>query len=506
MKKALAMGLSLLFLLSGCGQTQPASVTEDPLLTKLPEAIEAADLNYARIDADHSMYTDPQSVRVTKDLLKEISDALLAGDPKRLEPPLRSVSSSGSSRSLLLQFPFGENQHMLIELFANTDQQPDQTVMWLQFDEEMAQYTLEGAAFDEIYGLIAAQTFPKELLLEGDYLRYLPVGVDGSEIGSSLQDVLEVNGKLLFLWNKQDDYWLEVANPQAPGKVDTVWEYTAPDGADRSSLELERADFEGFDYRITGCGMAIYRNSENPAVSRKFEASGEIPRSDRFSYDVCPQTGLIAYSTEDGVYAGTEGNMTRILDHKDAPQPSNPGEADLPAEFDAYYGEVHFLDNGRRLAAAVIHPGSQSGLHALALAEIETGKVTIFEDLFCAMIADVRYLDDRTIAAAADAMEWATIIDAASGQTKRLPFNESGSTYDFTTWVDLRQEKGGDGVPAGFVTAYRAEAPDQAKQLLKVTGENAWIGAVTQNYAILICRDSQEAFAAIIPLNIQNFK
>lgn len=87
-----------------------------------------------------------------------------------------------------------------------------------------------------------------------------------------------------------------------------------------------------------------------------------------------------------------------------------------------------------------------------------------------------------------------------SGQSSRLPFEDSAVTHDFTTWVDLRQEKGGDGVPAGFVRAYRADAPDRAKQLLKVTGENAQVANATQNYAVLLCRDSRESFAAIIPL------
>ncbi|MEA4849385.1 MAG: hypothetical protein VB106_19295, partial [Clostridiaceae bacterium] len=444
----------------------------------------------------------PQSVRVTKDLLREINDALLTGNPERLEPPLRSVSSSGENRTVMLQFPFGDNRHIIIELFENIGQKPDQAVMWMQLDEETAQYTLDRSAFEEIHELVAAQTFPKELLLEGDYARYLPESVDPDEISSSLHDVLEVNGKLLFLWDKQDDYRVEAVNPKT-GEAETVWKYTAPQEAHGPSLELESADYDGFDYRITGHGTVIYRNSEDPAVSQVFEAPREILPSNRFSYDVHPQTGRIAYSAEDGVYVGTENNMTRILDHKDAPQPPNPGEADLPDEFDAYYGEVHFLNEGRHLAAAVIHPASQSGLQALALAEIETGEVAIFDHLFSAMIADVCYLDDQTIAAEADSMEWVTIIDVTSGQRSRLPFDESGATNDFTTWVDLRQETGGDGVPTGFVTAYRAETPDQAKQLLKVTGENAWIRKVTQNYAILLCRDSQEAFVAIIPLKTE---
>ncbi|HWQ78261.1 MAG TPA: hypothetical protein VN381_05560 [Anaerovoracaceae bacterium] len=497
MKKILVIGLFFLLILSGCSETQPDTPTDDPLLSGLLEAVETVDLNYARIDADHSTYSDLKSVRVTKDLLNEISDALLAGNPERLEPPLRSVSSSGKSQTIMLQFPFEDNQHVIIELFDNTDEKPDQAVMWMQLDEDMAQYTLERSAFEKIYELVAAQTFPKELLLGGDYVRYLPTGVAAGELSSGPQDVLEVGGKLLFLWGEGDDYRLEAVNPQA-GEAERVWEYTAPQEAGRMPLALESADYDGFDYRITGHGTVIYRNSGDPIASQIFEAPREILQSNRFSYDVHPQTGRIAYSADDGVYVGTENNMTRILDHKDAPQPPNQGDSPLPDEFSAYYGEVRLLNGGRHLAAVVISPGSQSGRQALALTEIETGNVTLFDNLFSAMIADVSYPDDQTIAASS--MEWVTIIDVTSGQRSRLLFDESGATNDFTTWVDLRQDKGGDGVPTGFVTAYRTETPDQAKQLLKVTGENAWIVKVTQNYTILFCSDSQETFVAIIPL------
>ncbi len=174
-----------------------------------------------------------------------------------------------------------------------------------------------------------------------------------------------------------------------------MWEYTAPQEIGRMALKLERADYAGFDYRIAGHGMVVYRSSQDPSVSQVFEAPEEILQSRCFSYDVCPQKGLLAYSADDGVYVGTENNMIRILDHKDASQPAKPGEPDPPAEFDPYYGEVRLQNEGRHLAAAVIYPASQSGLHALVLVEIETGKATLYEDLFSPMIADVSYPDDR---------------------------------------------------------------------------------------------------------------
>lgn len=495
----LITGLFFLLILSGCSQKEPiVSVSaEDPLLAELPEAFEAADLNHARIDADHAAYSDLESVRVTRELLQEIGDALLAGNPEPLDPPLRSVSGSG--KSIVLQFPFGDEQHAIIEMFGDAEEKPDRTVMWLQLGEDYAQYTLESSAFDKIYELVAANTYPKELLLEGDHVRYVPEGIASDEVYFSLKDVLEVDGVLLFLWGRQNDYRLDTVNPQT-GKAESVWEYTAPQEFDWMPLKLERADYAGFDYRILGQGMAVYRSSQDPSVSKVFEAPKEILQSGRFSYDVYPKKGLIAYSADDGVYVGTENKMIRILNHKNALPPSKPGETGQPEEFDPYYGEVRLLNEGRHLAAAVIYPGSQSGLHALVLVEIETGKATLYEDLFSAMIAEVSYPDDRTIAASALDMEWVTMIDAVSGQSTRLPFEAYANTHDFKTWVNLQQGRGGDGVPSGFVTAYRADAPDSTRQLLKVTGENAYIAKVTSNYTILICRDSREAFAAIIPL------
>ncbi len=162
----LGIGLFLLLALSGCSQKEPiVSVsTEDPLLAELPEAFEAADLNYARIEADHATYSDLNSVRVTRELLQEISDALFAGNPEPLEPPERSVS--GNIKSIIIQFPIEDKQHIIIEMFGNTDEKTDRTVMWLQVGEDYAQYTLESSAFDKIHELVAANTHPKELLLK----------------------------------------------------------------------------------------------------------------------------------------------------------------------------------------------------------------------------------------------------------------------------------------------------------------------------------------------------
>lgn len=519
MIKAMAVTLSLMVVLSGCATTNPNSSdaaskspysgeiiesmssdsADNPILEELMAAVEAVELNYARIDVNGSLYGDPESVYVTKELLRDIGNAILSGNPKRLEPPARGATNAG--QDIMVQFPFGDNQYACIQLFSDTDEQPDKTLMWLQLGEEMSQYTLEPSVFDEVQKLVSAQTFSKELVLEGDYVRYAPLSVNMSGIfhsGLYLEDVLETGGKLLFLWREEDGFWLEAVNPET-GEAEVIWEYASPKDSHWESLKLEEADYGQFDYRITGSRVVIYRSSGNPAASKIFEAPIDAgDGSGRSSFDIHPGTGQIAYSKDDGVYTGLENHMVKILDNKDTPQPSRGEMSPVPEEFSAYYGEVHLLNGGRQLAALVIHPGSQSGRQSLVLVDIDTGHVTAFDNLFSAMVADVRYIGDKTIAAIS--LEQVTIIDAESKQTERRLFDVEALTNDFNIYVALRQIKDETGIPRGSITAYKLEPPSQEQQMLRVTGENAQLSKVTAHYAILLCKDSKDAFIAMVPL------
>jgi len=262
MKKILVLTLSIAIALSGCSGTAPVlpgdtaespaaaednppNAAVDPFLTELTDAIEAVDLNYARIDVDGSTYDAPDSVRVTKELLRDMVGAILAGNPEQLEP---SVKSASDGQTIMVQFPFGERQYASVQLFAKTGELPDKTMMWLQLGEDMPQYALDASAFEEVHKLVAAQTFPKEIRLEGNYTRYVPVSVDLSELysGLYLEDVLEAGGKLLLLWREGDVYRLEAANPET-GEAAAVWEYAVSQRMPGESLKLENTTYAPFD-------------------------------------------------------------------------------------------------------------------------------------------------------------------------------------------------------------------------------------------------------------------
>lgn len=125
-------------------------------------------------------------------------------------------------------------------------------MMRLQLGAETPEYMLELSAFEAIQKLVFAQTFPKDLVLEGDYVRYVPGSVDIGKIshGLYLEDVLETGGKLLFFWRDEDFYRLEEVNPET-GETTALWEDTASQGSPWDSLSLENARYGQFDYRIT---------------------------------------------------------------------------------------------------------------------------------------------------------------------------------------------------------------------------------------------------------------
>jgi len=489
--------------LSGCGsgETQDSNqnvATDNPSLAGLLEAIESAELTYASINADGALlYSDPKEVRVTKGLLRDIGNVILSGKPARLE--IVGGAATNFNQNITVQFQFGDdNQYAGINLFSGTDEQPVKAMMWLQLGEELSHYTLELSAFEKIQNLVSAQTFSKELVLEGDHVRYDPIRanlITASHSGLYLEYVLEKGRKLLFRWRENDEYWLEAVNPET-GEASVVWEYTSEWDWGWDTLVLEDAHYGEFDYRIKGNRMAVYRSSIDPVASQIFNAPIDDGDDRYFSFDIDPETGYTVYSTEDGVYAGYEGNMRKLLDNSDLEESDN---SSLPEGYYPFYGEVHLINDSRQFAAIVIHPMSQSGRQALVLVDTETGKVTSFGNLFSAMVADVHYIGGKTVVAGA--IEQVTMIDAESKQTELLPsFAMEGVTNDFKTYLFLRQEKGETGISTGFLTKYEIEVPEQEKQILKITGENAWISKVTHNYAILQCKDSREAYIAIVPL------
>lgn len=106
MKRIIILVLSIMVILSGCVADNPVlpdttskdsslaeiaqSISTDtvdgPPLTELMAAVETAELNYARIDVNGSLYGGPESVHITRELMLNIGNAILSGESKRLEP------------------------------------------------------------------------------------------------------------------------------------------------------------------------------------------------------------------------------------------------------------------------------------------------------------------------------------------------------------------------------------------------------------------------------------
>ena len=367
---------------------------------------------------------------------------------------------------------------------ADTGGQPANVVTSFQTDEEMAE----------------APAYIKELLLEGEYIRCDPARADVSGIYSSglfLKDVLEVGNKLFFLWHHMNEgsAWVEAVSPET-GEAAVVWDQKFPEG--HGAIMLAATDYGKFDYRIKCSSMVVYKNSENPAAEQVFEIPIDLSdiESRYISFDVYPETGQIAYSTDDGVFAGTESGVTALHKNSELKQYASL----MPGTPPPYYTEVHFINSGMQLVSRIIKPDSQSGLVALVITDIDDGKHYKFEDLFSAMIADVRYKGDTTVAAFA--YGHVTIIDAKSKQTEIIPsfFDAVRTTYDFYNYFDVRQNKDEKGAASGFLVSFTVDEPALEKRLLKITGENAHLSKVTERYAILICRDSKDAYIALAPI------
>ena len=511
---------------AGIADNIPSSAADDQLLAELMHSIETAEISHANIYTDGMMYDDPRSVHVSQELLLKIGDLIFRGNPKRLEPPPLGLKNAHGD--IGVEYGYDDDQYALIQLSSGPDEFPDKTLMWLQLSEETGSYTLESSVYDEIRLIVAAWTFDKELVLVGDFIRYVPMRANTSHFG--LTDVLEIGGKLLFLWKKWNvgnggnDYWLESVDIKT-GAAETVWEYRNPLVSE--DFKLEHTHYDRFDYRIKSARQAIYRNSGDAAVSLVYKAPTEAGGDSRglssdkdpengdsrepafsidpetgnprgLSFDIDPETGRLAYSNAGGVFAGYKGNMIKVLDNQEL------GKNDLDStELYMFYTEVHLLNGGKRLAAQIINLASQSGLHALALVDLDTGRSTTFENLFSAMIAEVRYVDDINIAAIA--MNQVTLINAESKLTRLLPIDDRASTYNFDTCVELRQTKNETGLLCGPLVAYSLNTPKQVKELLTVSGENAWLEQVTRNYAVLRCIDSVDAFIAIVPIYNQQY-
>ena len=308
----------------------------------------------------------------------------------------------------------------------------------------------------------------------------------------SYEDVLEINGKLLFLWSDEVFHWLEEVNPET-GEFKVIWEYTSTHRWD--SFILEDADYGEFDYRIKGNYIAVYLSSENPDLSQVFEAPYDDTDDRSFSFDILPETGFIAYSVDDGVYAGREGKMNKLLSNRNLKIEGSTA----PEGFDPYYTDVHLINGGRQLVAKVFYPGALIQTKSVMLINLYDGAATLFEDLFPESdIVDIRYIDDKTVMARSRGQ--VTKIDAESKKTEILPAIDNDLTVDFNTYVSLQQEKDDAGITNGILKVYSLEPKGQEKQILKITGENAWISFMTENYAGVNCSDGKESYIAIVPL------
>lgn len=133
MKKIMILIISITVVLSGCvtdnsvspgsdatknplssGMTESVSpdAADDPILAGLMAAVETVELNDARIDVNGSLFDDPESVRVTKELLRDIGNEILSGNPKRLQSPARGATNA--SQDIMVQFTFADNQYACI--------------------------------------------------------------------------------------------------------------------------------------------------------------------------------------------------------------------------------------------------------------------------------------------------------------------------------------------------------------------------------------------------------
>ena len=500
--KLLLITLAIVFLaFSACSNNSNNSVQEqaetDPFLDELITALDYANPDYAYIfvsGAEHN--SSLESIRITKGLLQKIGSAILSGNPVR---SASVVGASYYSENVFIHLTISNN-FALISFNQNAYGQPDRAALSFQIGEERAEYTLDVSAYTKVRELISEHTFFKDLLLVGNYIRCDPALADISGIYSSglyLEDVLEAGNKLLFLWCHRGSmgeasYWLEDVVPET-GAASVVWKYefTEYQGDD---MMLEATDFGEYDYRIKCRSMVVYKNSMNPAAERVFEIPVDITsiESKYVSFDVYPETGQIAYSTEDGVFIRNKGGGIWLLKNSNLEQyVSSTSEMHLP-----FYTRVHFLNSGKQLVSHIITPYSQSGLAALVVTDMDEGKHTTFD----IGLAHVRFMSDTTVAIVS--YDQATMIDARSKQTEIIPiiFNAAWTTNDFYNYFDVRQEKDENGTRNGFLILSTVDEPEQEKHLLKIIGENAYLGSVTENYAILICRDHKDSYIALVPV------
>ena len=522
MKKFIPFFLIFALLLTGCGNqpdpssssaSQPSSVSESTLsstpastpendgdkiaffydLLVALEATEQRDIHDAILMNSTALADlSKNMVKITPDFAKSISEAVYLGNPE----VIAAKSASGNNvEQLRISFMY-DGKYGDLELFKNANESPDQTVLRGQYGEDSGLFTLDMEVFDAVALLITENTIPKKIEIQSDFLLYEPL--HGQNENVHITSTLEVGNKLYYLWFSLDNsaFYLEEYDTQT-SIARSVMDFTG-NGKSRYSEApfLEYASYGNYDFRLVTNDSIIYFNSAVSDAKQIFEAPTDQVSAERFSFDVHPQSGMLAFTNDDGVYMiDANGSGYKVLTHVEAPQPGDNTPIDELSEYSGFYGDVRFAGDGEYLTCIVYHPGSQSGRYSFAVLKVEDGEIAYYKP--DSMMGGTLMVDDNT--AIIFGINEVLVVDLITGeQQTHEAYLMSALDRDYTNKVEITSTRDEEGLLNGKLVLTTISETNHSVDIFSFQGESVTIASKTPKFVNLICQDSEDYYVAVV--------
>lgn len=244
-------------------------------------------------------------------------------------------------------------------------------------------------------------------------------------------------------------------------------------------------DESGFDYQAFTDTRILYRNSKSPLEEKPFSLPAQVQPEGIENFD--RKAEKLLWAEKDGVHlAQMDGSEEEII-------LKNEELASLAGPF-APEGELRAASPrllGSEATEIVIPAVAGEELAGVVLVNLEEGTKTAYFDVFGTGWKRLSYPDRRHFAAAGE--QDITLVEAVSGDSKRLPFPHSQETQwysdDFSTFLVSEKQK--DVLFQGYLVSAR-KPEDRSRPFLTVEGRGTFemIG-VSKRYIFAYADDSQ---------------
>lgn len=256
-------------------------------------------------------------------------------------------------------------------------------------------------------------------------------------------------------------------------------------------------DESGFDYQAFTDTRILYRNSRSPLEEKPFSLPASIQpepgMENKGNFD--RKAEKLLWAENDGVHlAEADGSNEEVI-------LKNEELAPLAGPF-APEGELRAAAPrllGSEGLQVVVPAVTGEELAGIVLVNLEEGTKTAYFDVFGTGWKWLSYPDRRHVAAAGE--QDVTVIEASSGDSKRLPFPHSQETQwysnDFSTF--LVSEKQENVLFQGYLVSAR-KPEDRSRPFLTVEGRGTFeIAGTSKRYIFAYADDSEGPRYLLIP-------